>query len=64
VLVLDEPTAHLDHDTAEAVMADVHAAAEGRSLLLITHRTEGLERVDAVLRLARGQLAADVDAAG
>jgi ATP-binding cassette subfamily C protein CydC len=61
VLVLDEPTAHLDHDTAQAVMADVHDATDGRSLLLITHRTEGLDRVDAVLRLTRGRLGADVD---
>ncbi len=60
VLVLDEPTAHLDHDTAETVMADVHAAASGRSMLLITHRPEGLDRVDAVLRLSHGRLEASI----
>jgi ATP-binding cassette, subfamily C, bacterial CydC len=64
VLVLDEPTAHLDHDTAEDVMADVHAAADGRSLLLITHRPEGLDQVDVVLRLTRGRLVADTDRTG
>ena len=61
VLVLDEPTAHLDHDTALAVMADVHAAADGRSMLLITHRSEGLDRVDAVLRLRHGHVETDLD---
>jgi ATP-binding cassette subfamily C protein CydC len=49
VLLLDEPTAHLDGATAEAVVADVLDAAEHRSILLITHRPEGLERVDSVV---------------
>lgn len=52
VLVLDEPTAHLDHATAEAVVADAFAAAGERSVLLITHRSEGLELVDEVVSLA------------
>ena len=51
VLVLDEPTAHLDHATAEAVVADAFAAAGERSVLLITHRPEGLELVDEVVSL-------------
>ena len=38
VLVLDEPTAHLDSETAEALVRDMLEAAEGRSVLLITHR--------------------------
>jgi ABC-type transport system involved in cytochrome bd biosynthesis fused ATPase/permease subunit len=49
VLVLDEPTAHLDPRTAAELMRDVMAAAGGRSVLLITHRSEGLELVDRVL---------------
>jgi ABC-type transport system involved in cytochrome bd biosynthesis fused ATPase/permease subunit len=32
-------------------MHDVFAAAEGQTVLLITHRTEGLELVDRVLTL-------------
>jgi ATP-binding cassette, subfamily C, bacterial CydC len=51
VLVLDEPTAHLDGPTAERLMADVVDAAGDRSLLLITHRPEGLELMDEVLEL-------------
>lgn len=51
VLVLDEPTAHLDRATAEAVVADAFAAAGERSVLLITHRSEGLELVDEVVAL-------------
>ena len=53
VLVLDEPTAHLDPITAQSVMDDVLDAAEGRSVLLITHRPEGLERMDEIVVLGR-----------
>jgi len=51
VLVLDEPTAHLDAPTAAALIDDVFAAAGDRTVLLITHRTEGLELVDRVVTL-------------
>jgi ATP-binding cassette, subfamily C, bacterial CydC len=50
-LLLDEPTAHLDPPTAEQLIADTFAAARDRAILLITHRPEGLDQVDAVRRL-------------
>ena len=51
VLVLDEPTAHLDPSTARELIVDVLEASVDRSVLLITHRTEGLELVDRVLAM-------------
>jgi ATP-binding cassette, subfamily C, bacterial CydC len=51
VLLLDEPTAHLDPETARALVCDVLAASDGRSVLLITHRREGLELVDEIVEL-------------
>jgi ABC-type multidrug transport system fused ATPase/permease subunit len=51
VLVLDEPTAHLDPETAEELVEDILSAADGRSVLLITHRPEGLDLVDDVVVL-------------
>jgi thiol reductant ABC exporter CydC subunit len=51
VLVLDEPTAHLDTETAERLIDDVLDAAAGRTVLLITHRPEGLDRMHEVVRL-------------
>ena len=51
VLVLDEPTAHLDPPTAEELMHDLLTAAPGRSILLVTHRPEGLDLVDDVVVL-------------
>jgi thiol reductant ABC exporter CydC subunit len=52
VLLLDEPTAHLDVETAERLLDDVLDASEGRTVLLVTHRPERLERMDAVVSLA------------
>ncbi|MER5809533.1 thiol reductant ABC exporter subunit CydD [Streptomyces sp. NPDC002033] len=54
VLVLDEPAEHLDLATADALTADLLAATEGRTTVLITHRLAGLEAVDEVLVLDRG----------
>ncbi len=51
VLVLDEPTAHLDPRTASELVDDVFSAAGGRTVVLITHRTEGLDAVDRVITL-------------
>ncbi|WP_078859995.1 thiol reductant ABC exporter subunit CydD [Streptomyces sp. NRRL F-2747] len=54
VLVLDEPAEHLDLATADALTADLLAATEGRTTVLITHRLAGLETVDEVLVLDQG----------
>jgi ATP-binding cassette, subfamily C, bacterial CydCD len=55
VLVLDEPTAHLDTATARAVADTVLAARTGtagrRSLVWITHDEVGLAEMDQVLTL-------------
>lgn len=56
VLVLDEPAEHLDLPTADALTADLLAATEGRTTLLITHRLAGLESVDEVVVLDEGRV--------
>ena len=56
VIVLDEPTGHLDPETAEALIADALGAAETRSVVLITHRPEGLELVDQIVTLRHGRV--------
>ncbi|MEU5323605.1 thiol reductant ABC exporter subunit CydD [Streptomyces sp. NPDC021056] len=56
VLVLDEPAEHLDLPTADALTADLLAATEGRTTLLITHRLAGLEGVDEVIVLDGGRV--------
>lgn len=56
VLVLDEPAEHLDLPTADALTADLLAATEGRTTVLVTHRLAGLEAVDEVIVLDAGQV--------
>ena len=56
ILVLDEPSEHLDADTADALTADLLAATEGRTTLLITHRMEGLDAVDEIVVLDQGRV--------
>ncbi|HTW20491.1 MAG TPA: thiol reductant ABC exporter subunit CydC [Mycobacteriales bacterium] len=54
VLILDEPTAHLDPATAAEVMRDVLAITAGRTTLLITHDTHGLDAMDEVIEIVDG----------
>jgi putative ABC transport system ATP-binding protein len=59
LLVLDEPTAHLDDARAEGVTAELaKLAAEGRAVLVATHdaRITGSAAVTRVLDLAAGKL--------
>ena len=51
VLVLDEPTAHLDSRTATTLVTDLLSAAGDRAVLLITHRPEGLDLVDEIVNI-------------
>ncbi len=56
LLVLDEPTAHLDATTAADVGAAVERLAAGRTTLLIAHDLALARRADRVLRLSGGVL--------
>ena len=57
LLILDEPTAHLDPVTRQALTADLLRATEGRSVLLITHERDGLDQVDQIVVLDHGRVA-------
>lgn len=56
VLILDEPTASLDADTAAAVMAGLKQAAAGAATLLITHDIRAARQADRVVFLDRGRI--------
>jgi len=56
VLVLDEPTAHLDPEARSALTADLLAVTAGRATLLITHELDGLDQVDEIIVLDHGRV--------
>ncbi len=49
MVVLDEPTAHLDTATAHEVARDVLDATVGRSVVWISHTDAGLDRMDRIV---------------
>jgi thiol reductant ABC exporter CydC subunit len=56
LLILDEPTAHLDPPARRALTADLLGATEGRAVLLITHELDGLDQVDEIVVLDHGRI--------
>ena len=59
LLVVDEPDAHLDEETADALVRDLLSAsrAAGLGVLLITHRPVSPELVDRIAVLRDGRVA-------
>lgn len=53
LVILDEPTEHLDRETADALMADVWDAFAGDPILVITHDPEVVAACTRTVRLAR-----------
>jgi ATP-binding cassette subfamily C protein CydCD len=56
LLVIDEPTAHLDTATERQILDVLFALPADRTILVITHRATDLDRMDAVYHLAAGRL--------
>jgi ABC-type transport system involved in cytochrome bd biosynthesis fused ATPase/permease subunit len=57
VLVLDEPTEHLDAPTATALLDDLWQLSDRAAVLVITHDRALAEACDRVITLARGKSA-------
>ncbi|HUZ55578.1 MAG TPA: thiol reductant ABC exporter subunit CydC [Streptosporangiaceae bacterium] len=56
VLILDEPTAHLDPDGRRSLATDLLTVTAGRAVLLITHDLDGLDQVDEIVVMDRGRV--------
>ena len=56
LLILDEPTSHLDPDSRHALSRDLLAATAGRATLLSTHDLDGLDQVDQIIVLRQGKV--------
>ncbi|MDR5866007.1 type I secretion system permease/ATPase [Halomonas koreensis] len=59
ILLLDEPTSAMDHSSEEALKARLREVGEGKTMIVITHRTSLLSLVDRILVLDAGQVVAD-----
>jgi ATP-binding cassette subfamily C protein CydC len=58
ILILDEPCAGLDAETERAFLETLNDTAAGRTIILITHRLTGVERLDRIFRLSGGKAVA------
>jgi len=58
ILILDEPTTHIDSGSREDILRKWPEITNGRTTLLITHDPAMLERVDRVVSLEGGRIAA------
>ncbi|MNP47693.1 putative multidrug resistance ABC transporter ATP-binding/permease protein YheH [compost metagenome] len=58
-MILDEPTSHMDNASEDQLRQRLHGWVEGKTLLLVTHRTSMLSLVDRLLVLDNGKVVAD-----
>jgi len=59
ILLLDEPTSAMDQSTERTIKTRLAAFQQGRTTILITHRTSLLELVDRIIVLDQGRVVAD-----
>lgn len=59
IVILDEPTASMDHSSEEAVKHSLKGFCAGRTVLIVTHRTSLLSLVDRIIVLDSGRVVAD-----
>ncbi|HFC09859.1 MAG TPA: thiol reductant ABC exporter subunit CydC [Chloroflexi bacterium] len=57
ILLLDEPTANLDALTEQALVDTLLETTRGRSVLWVTHNLVGLEAMDEIVVLYKGEVA-------
>lgn len=59
ILILDEPTSHMDNSSEDQLRQRLHGWVQGKTLLLVTHRTSMLSLVDRLMVLDNGKVVAD-----
>lgn len=56
ILLLDEPTAHLDMESEKLFMETLRSISQGRTILLVTHQREMIRFSDRVIEMADGRI--------
>jgi ATP-binding cassette subfamily C protein LapB len=59
LLLLDEPTGSMDQSTESVVKQSLREYAEGRTMVVVTHRNSLLELVDRIIVIDGGKVVAD-----
>jgi ATP-binding cassette subfamily C protein LapB len=59
IMLLDEPTSAMDNSSEDVLRQKLHRWVQGKTLLLVTHRTSMLSLVDRLVVLDNGRIVAD-----
>lgn len=59
ILLLDEPTGSMDHSSEELVKREFDTFTQGKTTILVTHRTTLLDMADRIIVLDAGKIVAD-----
>lgn len=59
ILLFDEPTGSMDHSSEEEFKRNIAAYSQGKTLVVITHRTSLLELVNRIIVIDAGKIVAD-----
>jgi ATP-binding cassette subfamily C protein LapB len=59
IMLLDEPTSAMDNSSEDILRQKLHGWVQGKTLLLVTHRTSMLSLVDRLVVLDNGRIVAD-----
>ncbi|QYF90585.1 thiol reductant ABC exporter subunit CydD [Arthrobacter sp. PAMC25284] len=62
VILLDEPTAHLDAESGRTLLAELRRGLQDRTVVLVTHNPDDIDAADVRLDLDAAAAAADVPA--
>ena len=55
-MILDEATSALDNDTEKAVMESINRLQGKKTLIIIAHRLQTIEKCDLVYRVENGKI--------
>ncbi len=58
LVILDEPTEHLDFQTAEKIERDIWDSTQGVTTIMITHRLTSAQMCDQIIELEAGRIVA------
>lgn len=56
ILVLDEATSSIDHETEELIQEAIHVMMKGRTSLIIAHRLSTIRDVDEIVVMDKGEI--------